>query len=354
MSDQKVRYRLLSPEELKDNPLYLEYQKERSELIKKVNQRKKLTVSETVDYCTDVAVDLVPGVELKSCETCIDYLFVLTYLTYYHDITGGGKYYKYSYLSHVRTVISRAIVTNNITFDDFSEHYFEVPREVAQADLEYLYKESDKWDDVILKENHSDQVLQFISNETRKLIRENLDRDFENEPYGKGSNRYKFQRISILLRSKYQYHQISRILEEKEQPIINFDFNGTNIHLTPKGFVHVFYWHFMKASLMIDVQKTFHVENFEYSEIEKFILEVLRKISKTNVANKVSLSTIIFRYIDTPYKLHTTPVSRKKKGGVTERFSEITSFYPILDQELQNLSSYKIDDKLTLFLKPDI
>ena len=249
-------------------------------------------------FCTGVRLSLLNDGKIEDYSCCDNPKFKFLYLVYFHDLTGGTAYFKPK-----------------------QTQLYKVDSSEAQHDLEYLYCKADEWETIIQKNNHSEQLTQQISAETRTELK-NLDNqpEFVNIQFAKGSFRYLFKKRSILLQSKYIY-------------CIALEFNEYSL-------IHILNRHYSEMTKQYSSNKSFHNEDFIPRILSVQIRDILRDIDNSKVLASKSINKIAFQFHNVDYLLWTSEEIKSVKGKGNLKYRRLNTFYPVSDKnELEKLKT---------------
>jgi len=289
------------------------------ELLKqKAISNEFLSEHEKDFFCTGVKLSLLNDGKLEDYQCCDNPKFKFLYLVYFHDLTGGSSFYK----PKGTTVIK-------------------VDSAEAQLDLEYLYGKAEEWETTILKGNHSDQLLQQISAETRAELK-NLDNqpEFTNDQFAKGAFRYIFKRRALLLQSKYIYCIASEIFESLSSTDLVLEINEQVIEFNEYSLIHILNRHYSEMTKQYSTNKTFHNEDFKPRILSIQLKGILKDIDNSKVLQMKPIDKIAFKINGVDYLLWTSEETKSIKGKGNIKFRRLNTFYPVTDSnELEKLNT---------------
>lgn len=299
----------------------------------KAIKKEFLTEHEKAFFCLAVEFSHLSDGTLEHYVCCDNYKFKSLYLAYFSDLTGGSVYYK-----------PKGVGIYKVT-----------PNE-AQTDLLYLYSKSDEWKLTIQKTNHSEQILQQISKETRDELK-NLSNlpEVINGDCQKDSPAYIFKERAILLQSKYLYCIALEIFETLKPTDLILEINATQIEFNEYSLFHILNRHYAQITKQYDTRKTFHNEDFKPRILCAQLKKILRDIDDSKLLLGCSIDVIGFQQNGTDYLIWTSKKAKsvKRKGNVNYR--RIDTFYPVLDQtEKDKLRTtcnlHKINNVLSVYV----
>lgn len=299
----------------------------------KAIKQETLTEHEKEFFCMAVKIfHLGDGVwEDYSC--CDNYKFKSIYLAYFRDLTGGSAYHKVKGVGV----------------------YIVEPKE-AQTDLQYLYDKSDEWKLIIQKTNHSDQLLQQISAETRNELKilSNLP-EVLNGYWRKGSFVYIFKERAILLHSKYIYCIALEIFETLKAADLILEINSIQIEFNEYSLLHILNRHYAQITKQYNTEKTFHNEDFKPRILSVQLKEILHDIDSSKVLQGKSVDKIGFQQNGIDYLIWTSEKIKSVKGQGNVTYRRLDTFYPVSDEAEKNkliatCDLQKITDTLSVYV----
>ena len=269
-------------------------------------------------FCTGVRLSLLNDGKIEDYSCCDNPKFKFLYLVYFHDLTGGTAYFKPK-----------------------QTQLYKVDSSEAQHDLEYLYCKADEWETIIQKNNHSEQLLQQISTETRTELK-NLDNQPEivNDQFAKGSFRYLFKKRAILLQSKYIYCIALEIFEALNHSDLILEINAQVIEFNEYSLIHILNRHYSEMTKQYSSNKSFHNEDFIPRILSVQIRDILRDIDNSKVLASKSINKIAFQFHNVDYLLWTSEEIKSVKGKGNLKYRRLNTFYPVSDKnELEKLKT---------------
>lgn len=282
-------------------------------------------------------------------ECCNDYVFIDLYTTYGADLTGGRyKYFCLEYNGKPMLKFSswhKNQGTIPPLFDGCRDREL-LPSEINN-DLEYLSKEAAKWESEIVKGNrHTNNLLKKLSIETIQEIKKGLDTrpEFAPNTFARGNRNYRFEKMKIILYSKYIYIMAKEILESSPKKDLVLNFCGLPIEIDEESLIHILTQHFSPISRphKMSTKSFFYEEIFPrrmniqigefFSQIENsglFDPEIIR--GKTEFK-------INFSFKGTPYRIWINQRTKSVKSLGNIDYLAIGTFHPIeLPEEVKAL-----------------
>lgn len=303
------------------------------ELKERVKNGQQLSEHEKDFFCMGVRLSLLNDGQIEDYTCCGNYEFKFLYLIYFHDLKGGSAFYKPQGTSLTRVE----------------------PRE-EQKDLAYLYNEAEEWEKLIQKTNHSEQLLQQLSAETRNELK-NLDKqpEFSNNQFARGSFRYDYKKQAILLHSKYIYCMALEIFETYNQEDLILNINGQTIEFNEYSLVHILNRHYSELTKQYSTGKTFHNEDFMPRILSIQLKEILKIIDASKILNGKPIDKIGFQMKGIDYLLWSSEETKSLKGQGNIKYRRLNTFYPVTDDvEIEKIKTEnvlkKISDEISVYV----
>ncbi|GGH64767.1 hypothetical protein [Phaeocystidibacter marisrubri] len=297
------------------------------DLFKMAKEGKPISAHERNYVYSCLKISLVHTEDPDTLDFLNDAKFKSYYLSYFHDITGGSKYYK----PHKTEVV-------------------QISPEEARKDLAYLIREADKWYEVIQKTNHSNQLLQQCSKQCREDI-QSLDDlpEIKNDLFAKGRFYYRYKKWAILLQSKHLFHIAEEILEKSGSSFVNFTLCNQDIEMNEYSIIHILNRHYSKITKQYETGKSYHNEDFYPRQLDLKIQEVFDQYS--TVCNDVkSIDWITFELNEVYYSIWTGTKTKQVKGTGNVTYRRLNTFYPVTkDSELN-----KIKEREKIVISPTL
>ncbi len=290
-------------------------------LKNKAIRGKTLSEHEKNFFCKGVQLSKLNVGILEDYYCCKNYKFKYIYLCYFYDLAGGSIFYKRN----------RAEI-------------YKVEQIEAEIDLKYLYTTAEDWKLIIQKTNHKDKVLQEISIETRKGLKElsNLP-EVLNGFWRKGSNHYILMEREILLSLKFIYCIVIEVFETIELNDLILKVNSIKIEFNEYSLIHILNRHFSAITKAYDTKKSFHNEQFKPRIIISQIKEILTQIDNSQFLKNSTIDKIGFRQNGIDYLIWTKEKNRSIKG-INEIYRRLETFYIVTDEneKIKLVSDYNL------------
>ncbi|MDL2143852.1 hypothetical protein QQY79_15095 [Flavobacterium tructae] len=302
------------------------------DLKKRASAGQKFLEREKDFFCTCLKLSQWNDGNINEFDICKDYEFKDLYLTYFHNNLEGP------FLKVHGTKI------------------IEVSQEEQINDFAYLMKVADEWLKQIEIENHSDQILQELSIETRKDLKL-LAQKFSglNRIFRKQKDDYKLRRDKIILQSKFIYLLVKSVVENNESTDFEIPFSNEIIEFTIYSLVHIVSRHYAEP-IKQNEDKTYHYDHFFPTELHIDLKNILIEIDTLNLIDIKKTDNIIFKFKGVSYKLYIQKRFKQVKGtkGNVQIF-RIQTFYPLYSQKdfemLQNdYTENIINNDLSVFI----
>lgn len=264
-------------------------------------------------------------------ECCDNPKFKWIYLIYCDDVTGSSKYY-----------------------DIKGKNVYRVQPPQLQDDLAYLYTKADEWEQIVLKENHSDQLLQQCCKETRLDLR-SLDDEKNNAPFLMGSFLYQSKRRGIILRSKYLYLKALEIFEAIPTSELILRLNKEEIEINEYSIIHIASRHFAALSQQYESGKSYHDKIFLPWLLPSQLRNIFLLIDQCGFYKNGSIEKIAIEYDGHPYMIWTGIKTKYVKDIGKVNYRRLETFYPLTDtNELIKLhvdyTLHKLSEHLSLYV----
>jgi len=280
----------------------------------KATKQETLTEHEKEFFCMAVKISHLDDGVWEDYTCCDNYKFKSIYLAYFQDLTGGSAYYKVKGVG-----------------------VYKVELKERQTDLQYLYDKSDEWKLIIQKTNHSDQLLQQISVETRNELK-NLSNlpEVLNGYWRGGSYVYIFKERAILLHSKYIYCIALEIFETLKNADLILELNSIQIEFNEYSLFHILNRHYAQITKQYDTGKTFHNEDFKPRILSVQLKNILHDIDNSKVLQDKAVDKIGFQQNGIDYLVWTSEKIKSIKGQGKVSYRRLDTFYPVSDEAEKN------------------
>ena len=208
-----------------------------------------------------------------------------------------------------------------------------------------------EWEGEVYKTNHTDQLMQIASKETRdelKILRRKytaFHRTFSSAEY----QRRKFQLIEW---SKYRYITIKDIFELAIKcNRYKLYLNGQEIIFDYYSLTHILTRHFGHIMKTYETDKSHFTEDILHEEVHLQLEEIFKQIDNSNFYKNNSVEEVTIRFNGKPYKIF----SDYELNGST-RFLRLNSFFPIENKLMLARLKKEFEEKvvsksLSVFLK---
>lgn len=301
------------------------------DLKTKAKNGTELTEHEKDFFCQGVKLSRLDDRKLKDYNCCNNFEFKLTYLSYFHDLTGFGVYQK------VR-----------------GTELYNPERNEIDRDINFLKTEAANWNSFVLKTNHSDALLQQISKETRtdiKIIEKSKGRLL----FRRDKEKYILDKRATLLQSKYIYCMALQIFEMFDKKEFIIQLNGNDIEINEFSIIHILNRHYSEITKS-NPTKSFHNEDFEPKYLNKQLGEIFKDIDNSGLFQEKSINNIAFKYKNVDYQIWINEREKQIKGRGNVKFNRLETFYTITDEsELLKLNAdfdlKKVNDELSVYIE---
>lgn len=224
--------------------------------------------------------------------------------------------------------------------------------ESKQNDLNGFYT---AWEIVILNERHSDNLLKFLTKETRDEIK-NLKRSFAENDISIESDEFKNKRRTSILRSKFIYLKIKSVLNQLGQSEFKLMFNGSEVEVDEYTYVHLLFRHFGQLTKPEDFNKTYFTQEVQIEEIPDVIQFLLESVDISGFSDNEFNYKIAFKYKDRFYRIYFKEATRQEKGKGNVKYLRVNTFYPIeepteINDLKNNYEEKTLQDYLKLYIK---
>lgn len=300
------------------------------DLKSKAIKGETLTEHEKEFFCQGVRLSLLNDGLETDYPCCANVIFKIKYLYYFHDLTGASTYQK---------------PENGKLVD--------IPKEEAQRDLNYLINEAKEWMTEIQKTNHSSELMQQVSKETREQIKI-LDNspEFKNDIFSKGTFRYKYKLWGLLLMTKYAYLVCLEIIETLNEFPYKFKINSKSIEFDEFSLIHIIIRHYAELTKQYETGKSYHNVDFHPRQLALDLESIFHMIEA--VIPIENLNNIVFEYKNQIYEIWINERNKSKKGVGNVKVLRLETFYPIQDKDrlkyiLETFTSHYINDDLEYY-----
>ncbi|GAF05967.1 hypothetical protein [Saccharicrinis fermentans] len=294
---------------------------------------ESLTEHEKDFFCTGVETSLLDDGKLSDYSCCNNYRFKTIYLTYFLDLSGQSVYQKPN--------------KGNSRI---------VPPEETLRDINYLINNTKEWLKIIEKANHTSELLNQISKETRSQLKE-IEKSRGKLLFRADKQRHLINRRKILLQAKYIYLMALQIFEMFDKTEFVLSLNGQDIELNEYSIIHILSRHFSEIT-KVTTDKSFHIEDFEPKYLNKQIGQIFNDIDNSGLFDGQPIDKIAFRYKGIDYLIWTKKKVKHVKGKGEVEYNRLETFYPVerqIDlQELNdNYSLQEVSAELSVYVRND-
>ncbi len=211
------------------------------------------------------------------------------------------------------------------------------------------------WEELIKKENHTENFLNVLAIETRSELKKILpnfslfDKVFRRKEY-------RARQHEIIGYSKFAYIKIKSIFSGIGGIKLETKLNNTKIEVDEHSLAHIYMRHYAEQVRPYETDdKSYFTPEIEIENVPFVIKEIIDAIESSGVYTKDDLNNINIRYKNRDYKIYCKKVTKQVKGIGNIEVSRISTFYPIeLKQDidkLMNYNLYKINSQLSVYLK---
>lgn len=331
------KYKLTDLIEAFDNPLNAgspASQEVFTNLTERATLQKDLSVVEANYYCQ--LIDILkpvdpdtPPLHVEDYDVCRNYHFRKLYLQYYNNLNGTEPVYDYK-----------------------GEL---IPEQIRQKHIKYLDAFAEAWEEMLAKNNHRDEMLNYVVSEARQELK-GLNKLPEVKELIWGANLRRAKRKAIVLHSKYVYITAKEIFESLDQDSISISINNQMIEFNSYSLIHILSRHFAGGVKQYDLNKSYLTSIFHPRELPSQLEWILGAIDASAVYQGQSLDFIPVRYRGQVYSIWTKEAHRSIKGQGNVKYRRLQTLYPTKDPaELQRLSKdfeeMPIYENLSIFIR---
>lgn len=291
---------------------------------------EKLTEQEKEFFCQGVRLSILDDGLESDYPCCANPIFKIKYLYYFHDLTGGSVYQKPE-----------------------NGKLVNIPKEEAQRDLKYLINDANKWLIEIRKTNHSSQLMQQVSKETREQIKI-LDNspEFKNDIYSKGTFRYKYKLWALLLMTKFVYLTCLEIIETLVVFPYTLVINSQSVEFDEFSLVHIIVRHYAELTKQYETGKSYHNVDFHPRQLALDLELIFKTIE--GVEPIENINNVVIEFKSQLYEIWINERLKSKKGIGNVKILRLETFYPILEEDKRELifktyTCYTINYKLKYY-----
>jgi hypothetical protein len=301
------------------------------DLKNRATDNKKFFEREKDFFCTCLKLSDLNDGKPEDFDVCKDSIFKELYLTYFHNNL-SEPFYKHKKGNGIVQV----------------GHHEKI------KDFKILMNISDQWYEEIKIENHSDRILQELSIETRRELK---DLDTKYPPllrkFAKKQDDYRLKKDKIILQSKFIYLLVKSVIENNDEKDFQIPFSGEIVEFTIFSLVHIVSRHYSEA-IKDNPDKTYHYENFYPTELHIDLNNILLEIDKANLIDINKTDNIIFKFRKIVYQLYIQKKWESRKGKGNIQIFRIQTFYPIyselkLNGLAENFNEIELNQDLSVY-----
>jgi len=299
----------LEPEQIRTRKIF-------EDLKEKAANKKNFLEREKDFFYTGLKLSEYNDGQPEDFEVCENPIFRELYLTYFHNNLSEP------FFKHKK---GRGIV--------------QVGYQEKIKDFKILMKISDSWWKEMKIENHTDKILQELSIETRRDLKQ-LDAKYPplSRRFKKNQNDYRLKKDKIILHSKFIYLLVKSVIENNDAKNFEIPFSGEMVEFTVFSLIHIVSRHYAEP-IKDNSDKTYHYENFYPTELHIDLNNILLEIDKANLIDINKTDNIIFKFRKVVYQLYIQKKWESRKGKGNVQIFRIQTFYPIYSEiKLNNLA----------------
>ena len=328
---------MYTPDELVFNSDTIEEEKRvhrmLDDLFRLAENGNLLSEHEKEFLCRSIKTSENVPVKIEDCDYCQNFYFKYLFLTYWHDLSGSSEYNKLKY-----------------------GKYVSVSKSEKKDDLKELKRIANDWLKTISINNHSEELLQKISKESR----DNLKKLFKGTKTDYLSpiieiSKNSLPKFTSLLHTKYIYCMALLILEKYSPNDLSFNLNEHRIEINEYSVIHILTRHFAK-SMQPSSKKSFHNENFRPSLLIDRIKNIFNTIDESNLLKGHTINNIAFTFKNEVYMVHIKVKTKQIKNIGNVKYNRLETFYSLTDpNKLKKLYKkhilHMIDENLGVFIE---
>ena len=292
-----------------------EYNNRNQELHNKVQKGEPLNKGEQFFFCAHL-----PFKSLLKYSFCEDEFFYQTYFAL------NGK---------------------NID-ENFSKH---LQYTLSSIEVQAYCKILETWEASIEKTNHSNQLLQIVSKETREELKI-LKKSNSLSQYGIIDKDYEQRKFKIIEWSKFRYIKVKNFFESTLNAAeFKLFLNGNEIIFNYYSYTHILTRHFGRMMKPYQVEKSHFSQDISVEEIHLQLEDIFKKIDNSNFFIEENIEEINLKLNGNLYKIFNKQTIENGKNIL-----RLSSFFPIdnplmLERLDNEFTEKKINNNLSIFIK---
>jgi hypothetical protein len=211
------------------------------------------------------------------------------------------------------------------------------------------------WEELMKKENHTENLLNVLAVETRSELKKILpnfnlfDKIFRRKEY-------RARQHEIIGYSKFAFIKIKSIFSGIGNRKVETTLNGVNIEIDEFSLSHIYMRHYAEQVRPYETDdKSYFSPEIEIETVPFVIKEIIDSIEASGVYAKDELNNINIKYKNRDYKIYCKKVTKQVRGIGNIEVNRVNTFYPIeLKQDIDKLKDYdlnKINNQLSVYLK---
>lgn len=278
-------------------------------------------------------------------------------------LSHSQKYHLYSALKHAKDpdLPSLEEFLIDLKFEDLQMKYlygdFKGNKITEDEQIE-LDKYIGNWKELIIKDNHKDELMQYISKETREQLKV-----LRKSPmfYIDGILRQNFlfraQEAKLLMMSKKVYITVNRLFEYYPDLKTVYALDGHEIEFTRYSMTHILMRHYAQTQKPFQPGKSFHKRLFGLENIIPFLSQIFKNIDDSKAFQNQGVDIINFRYKGIDFRIYCNIEHKQIKGKTGNHpFYRLNTFFPVEEEKerLEIVSYYlphQIDEELIIYVR---
>lgn len=301
------------------------------DLKKKAQNGEEMSEHEKDFFCQGVKLSRLDDGRIEHYDCCSNFKFKITYLAYFHDLSGHSSYQKVQ-----------------------GTKLYNPERNEISNDIAYLARVEASWRNTINITNHKSELLQQISKEARQDLNA-LEKAKGKLIFRRDRERFQLDRRKIILQSKYIYCMALQIFEMFEPDDFILNLNGEEIEINEYSVIHIIGRHFAQTTKP-NPEKSFHIEDFAPKYLNKQLKNILNEIDESGALAGESINKVAFQYKNIDYIIWINERTKQVKGKGNVSYYRLETFYPVEDaNEISDLkTSYSLEmvnEELSVYVK---